>query len=129
MPGKEVRQWRMIICHRKKLLATLVTVKNRIRAIFKSQGTTKAANKGKWWNRHNRLWMQQVSVEGFDVNNLWKLQLGNLLAELNMTEEHIDSVTSYLDGYLERQAGGKLLMSNPGLGRGLQRRCWRLRIR
>ncbi len=38
MPTKEVRQWRMVICHRKKLLATLVTAKNRIRAIFKSQG-------------------------------------------------------------------------------------------
>jgi transposase len=116
MPTKEVRQWRMVICHRKKLLSTYVTAKNRIRAIFKSQGIGKAANKGKWWNKHNRLWMRQVSIEGFDVNNLWKLQLGNLLDELETAEKNIASVTEYLDGYLERQAGAKLLMSIPGVG-------------
>jgi len=116
MPTREVRQWRMVICHRKKLLATYVTAKNRIRAIFKSQGISKAANKGKWWNKHNRLWMRQVSVESFDVNNLWKLQLGNLLNELETAEKNIEVVTKYLDGYLERQAGGKLLMSIPGVG-------------
>lgn len=116
MPTKEVRQWRMVICHRKKLLSTSVTAKNRIRAIFKSQGITKTANKGKWWNKHNRLWMRQVSDEGFDVNNLWKLQLGNLLDELNVVEKNIAVVTEYLDGYLERQAGGKLFMSIPGVG-------------
>jgi transposase len=116
MPTKEVRQWRMVICHRKKLLATYVTAKNRIRAIFKSQGISKAANKGKWWNKNNRLWMRQVSVEGFDVNNLWKLQLGNLLDELETAEKNIALVTEYLDGYLEKQAGGELLMSIPGVG-------------
>jgi transposase len=116
MPTKEVRQWRMVICHRKKLLTTSVTTKNRIRAVFKSQGISKAANKGKWWNKHNRLWMRQVSDEGFDVNNLWKLQLGNLLDELNVVEKNIALVTEYLDGYLDKQAGGKLLMSIPGVG-------------
>jgi transposase len=116
MPTKEVRQWRMVICHRKKLLSTYVTAKNRIRAIFKSQGIGKAANQGKWWNRHNRLWMRQVSVGDFDVNNLWKLQLGNLLDELETAEKNIALVTEYLDGYLEKQAGGKLLMSIPGVG-------------
>ena len=116
MPCKEVRQWRMIISHRKKLLATLVTVKNRVRAIFKSQGTSRPLYKGGWWKVINRLWMRQVSIEGFDVNNLWKLQLGNLLDELETAEKNIAVVTEYLDGYLERQAGAKLLMSIPGVG-------------
>jgi transposase len=116
MPCKEVRQWRMIICHRKKLLAGLVTAKNRIRALFKSQGISRPLHKGGWWKVINRLWMRQVSVEGFDVNNLWKLQLGNLLDELEMNEKKIALVTEYLDGYLEKQAGGKLLMSIPGVG-------------
>jgi transposase len=116
MPGKEVRQWRMVICHRRKLLAGAVAAKNRIRALLNSQGITKPANKGKWWNRQNRLWMRQISVEGFDVNNLWKLQLGHLLDELDMAEKNIALVTEYLDGYLDNQPGGKLLMSIPGVG-------------
>jgi transposase len=116
MPTKEVRQWRMIICHRKKLLATFVTAKNRIRAIFKSQGISRPLHKGGWWKVINRLWMRQVGDDGFDVNNLWKLQLGNLLDELETAEKNIAVVTEYLDGYLERQAGATLLMSIPGVG-------------
>ena len=116
MPSKEVRQWRMIICHRKKLLATSVTAKNRIRALLKSQGIRRSLHKGGWWKIANRLWLRELCGGGFDVNNMWRMQLSNLLGELNMAEEHIDSVTSYLDGYLDKQAGGKLLMSIPGVG-------------
>jgi len=116
MPSKEVRQWRMIICHRKKLLAGAVTAKNRIRALFKSQGISKPGHKGKWWNIRNRSWMRGFCNESFDAENLWRIQLDNLLNELEMMEEHIASVTGYLDGYLEKQAGGKLLMSIRGVG-------------
>jgi transposase len=116
MPCKEVRQWRMIICHRRKLLATSVTAKNRIRAIFKSQGTSKAGNKGKWWNKQNRLWMRQFCGVGFDAENLWQMQLGNLLDELELIDKQVALTTEYLDGYLDKQAGGKLLMSIPGVG-------------
>jgi len=70
IPAKEVRQWRMIICHRRKLLAASVAAKNRIRALLSSQGISKAANRGKWWNKRNRLWMRQLCSRGFDVENL-----------------------------------------------------------
>jgi transposase len=116
MPSKEVRQWRMIICHRKKLLEGLVATKNRIRALMKSQGIAKPLHKGSWWKVANRLWMRGISEGGFDVNNLWKLQLVNLLDELEQKEKQIALVTEYLDGYLDKQAGGKLLMSIPGVG-------------
>jgi transposase len=116
MPTKEVRQWRMVICHRKKLLEGLVAAKNRIRALFKSQGIGGCLHKGSWWKAINRLWMRGVCEGGFDANNLWKLQLGNLLDELEQKEKQIELVTGYLDGYLEKQAGAKLLMSIPGVG-------------
>jgi len=116
MPSKEVRQWRMIICHRKKLLEGLVAAKNRIRALMKSQGIVKPMHKGSWWKVVNRLWMRELSGGGFDVNNLWKVQLSNLLDELEQKEKQIALVTQYLDGYLDKQSGGKLLMSIPGVG-------------
>ena len=116
IPRREVRQWRMIICHRKKLLAASVSAKNRIRALLRSQGISKAVNRGKWWNRRNRLWMRQICSAGFDAENLWRIQLSNLLDELEMVEKQIAKVTEYLDGYLDRQEGGRLLMSIPGVG-------------
>jgi transposase len=106
----------MIICHRRKLLSEAVTAKNRIRALFRSQGISKAGNKGKWWNVRNRLWMRQFCVGGFDAENLWRMQLSNLLDELEVIEKQIASVTEHLDGYLDKQAGGKLLMSIRGVG-------------
>jgi transposase len=116
MPNKEVRQWRMIICHRKKLLEGLVAAKNRIRALLKSQGIVRPLHKGSWWKVVNRLWMRGLSEGEFDVNNLWKLQLSNLLDELEQKEKQIALVTEYLDGYLGKQPGGKLLMSIRGVG-------------
>lgn len=116
MPNKEVRQWRMVISHRKKLLEGLVAAKNRIRALLKSQGIARPMHKGGWWKVINRLWMRGVCEGGIDVNNMWKIQLGNLLDELGLKEKQITLVTDYLDGYLDKQAGGKLLMSIPGVG-------------
>ena len=60
--------------------------------------------------------MRRVCEGGIDVNNLWRLQLSNLLDELEMAEKNIALVTEYLDDYLDKQAGGKLLMSIPGVG-------------
>jgi len=116
MPSKEVRQWRMVICHRKKLLDGLVAAKNRIRALLKSQGIVKPLHKGGLWKIVNRLWMRGLTEGGFDINNLWKVQLVNLLDELEQKEKQIAFVTEYLDGYLDKQAGGKLLMSIRGVG-------------
>ena len=116
MPSKEVRQWRMIICHRRKLLGMLVTAKNRIRALLKGQGISRPLHKGGWWKISNRLWLKGLCGAGFDVNNMWRMQLGNLLDELQMNEKQIALVTDYLDQYLDKQAGGRLLMSIPGVG-------------
>jgi transposase len=116
MPSRAVRQWRMIISHRRKLLGMLVTAKNRIRALLKGQGISRALHKGGWWKRSNRLWLRGLCAGGFDVNNMWRMQLSNLLDELEMNERHIASVTDYLDGYLDKQAGAELLMSIPGVG-------------
>lgn len=47
---------------------------------------------------------------------LWRMNLCNLLDELQLLERQLLGVTKYLDGYLDRQPGGKLLMSIPGVG-------------
>jgi len=40
----------------------------------------------------------------------------NLLEELDLLRTQLKRVTQYLDGYLAKQPGGKLLMSIPGVG-------------
>lgn len=116
MPNKEVRQWRETILHRKKIIDRFVQVKNRIRATFKAHGFNRPENKGNWWKKLNRLWMKSICEQNIGLNDLWHMQLNNLLDELGLLEIQLKRVTDYLDGYLSNKAGGKLLMSIPGVG-------------
>jgi transposase len=115
MPGKEVRQWRQMILHRRRIVNDTTAVKNGIRAIFKSQGLGKGHSCG-WWTIKNRLWMRDLCKNINSIGELWKMQLGDMLDEMGMLEEQLKKVTGCLDVYLEKQAGGKLLMSIPGVG-------------
>lgn len=114
MPCKEVRQWRQVILHRQKTIHRISQIKNRIRAALKSEGYRTPGAGGGWWKKANRVWMEQLCGAGSDV--LWRLQLQNLLDELALVEKQRDQITAYLDSYLAKQPGGKLLMSIPGVG-------------
>jgi len=116
MPSPEIRQWRQTILHRKKLVGKAVQAKNRIRAVLKSQGHSKPAHGGGLWKKANRFWMRSFCTGRFIASELWRMQLCNLLDELALAENQINSVTNYLDGYLSKNPGGKLLMSIPGVG-------------
>jgi len=117
IPSKEIRQWRVTIQHRRKIVNKITSVKNRIRALLKANGFTRAAQRGSWWKLSNRVWMRQLT-EGIVITSeqLWSMSLGDMLDELELLELQLKRVTRYLDGYLENKVGGKLLMSIPGVG-------------
>ena len=114
MPARSVRQWRITILHRQKTVHKVARAKNRIRALLKGQGLRRPGWRGGWWNRANRDWMCALARE-ID-GGLWRLQLGHLLAELEMLEAQRDETTRYLDGILSGRGGASLLMSIPGVG-------------
>jgi len=117
IPSKEIRQWRVTIQHRRKIVNRITGVKNRIRALLKANGFTKPTAKGSWWRLSNRAWMRQLTeVIGITSEQLWRMSLTDMLDELELLESQLKRVTRYLDGYLENQAGGKLLMSISGVG-------------
>jgi len=116
MPDKEVRQWRQTILHRRKIVNKVVQVKNRIRATLKSQGHKKPAFDGSWWKKVNLLWMREICQQSIGVCDLWHMHISNLLDELDLLRNQLKRVSQYLDGYLDKNAGGKLLMSIPGVG-------------
>ena len=117
MPGREIRQWRVTIQHRRKIVNKLCQVKNRIRALLKANGFTRSALTGSWWKAGNRLWMRSfVTDTTITAVELWRMSLADMLEELGLLENQLKRVTKYLDGYLEKHPGGKLLMSIPGVG-------------
>ena len=116
MPSKEIRQWRQTILHRQKIVQKVGQAKNRIRAALKSEGHRQPEHSGGWWKRANRVWMEQLCEEHIGADSLWRLQVRNLLDELALLEKQRDRVTGYLDAYLAKESGAKLLTSIPGVG-------------
>jgi transposase len=117
MPSKEVRHWRGLIQHRRNIVATTTRTKNRIKALLKGQGFSKAAERGSWWKKANRRWMRGIVARvGATGEAFWCLRLENLLDQLALQERQRRDATAYLDGYLERQASAEVLLSIPGVG-------------
>jgi transposase len=117
IPSREIRQWRVTIQHRRKIVSRICQVKNRIRAILKANGFVKPALRGSWWKSGNRLWMQSFVTEvEFEADELWRMSLANMLDELALLESQLKRITKYLDEYLSRYPGGLLLMTIPGVG-------------
>lgn len=117
IPGKEVRQWRITIQHRHRIVGRIVSMKNSIRALIKNHGFFRPEHQGSWWKKVNVQWMRDLSeVDEITAEQLWRLQLSDLLDTLELLQGQLCKVTDYLDQYLTRQPGGKLLMSIPGVG-------------
>jgi len=117
IPSKEVRQWRVTIQHRTKVVSKICQVKNRIRALLKANGFVKPAQQGSWWKVANRLWMRSFVTEtSITAAELWRMSLADMLEQLGLLENQLKRVTKYLDDYLAKHPGGKLLMSIPGVG-------------
>lgn len=116
IPNLEIRQWRTTIQHRHKTVNRIVAIKNRIRALIKAQGIFTPPHKGIWWNQSNLQWMKELSTGAVTAQDLWRIQLADLLDTLMLLIKQRDNLTTYLNQYLDSQPGGKLLMSIPGVG-------------
>lgn len=116
MPNKIIRQWRQTILHRRNLIGRTVQVKNRVRAVLKSQGFAKPMYLGSWWKKENQIWMRTLAQKRWSYGQIWRMKLVNLLEQLELLERQIKMITNYLDTYLSKHPGGKLLMSIPGVG-------------
>ena len=83
IPSREVRQWRVTIQHRRKIVSTICQVKNRIRSLLKANGFVRPAEAGSWWKIANRVWMESFVTAGqIKAEELWRMSLADMLEEL-----------------------------------------------
>jgi transposase len=113
MPSNDIRQWRLQIQHRRRLIEGRTQVKNRIRMLLKSHGYRQPASKGNWWKKANRKWMQELSST---VAAAWAQTLGDLLEQLWLCDRQIKRHTAKLDERLAKDVGALLLQTIPGVG-------------
>ncbi len=109
VPRGDVRAWRRMIGHRRKLVASRIRSKNAIRALLRSQGIE--APKG-LWTRKGMDWLRTVSL----ATELDELQRDILCEQIESLTRMIQRAHKLLNGIARRHPGVQLLKTIPGVG-------------
>jgi len=109
VPDGRVRAWRSMIELRSKLVARRVAVKNRIRALLRSQAIEAPCP---LWSKAGRRWLAQLSWP----SDFEALARDLLLEELRSVSEAIARAERALKAEAARRPAVGLLMSIPGVG-------------
>lgn len=112
VPNADVRGWRSLIEHRRRLIDRWTKTKNGLRAALRTAGV-RPSKPGHWlWTRAGLSWLASVGLP----SDAKCCQRDVLIAELDHFERLIDLVTARLDRLAADHTGITLLMTIPGVG-------------
>jgi len=111
VPGQEVRSWRGLIEHRRRLVDKQVQVKNQIRALLRGMGI-KGGHRASLWTKAGRKWLGELPWP----TAIESLRVEVMVEELVDLKKKIDRVTGVLDEMGSVCAGVSLLQTIPGVG-------------
>lgn len=112
VPGVDVRGWRALIEHRRRLIDRRTKAKNGLRAAMRAAGL-RPPRRGHWlWTRAGLAWAAAVELPSEPE----ACRRDVMLAELDHFERLIELVTDRLDRLARRHPGVTLLMTIPGVG-------------
>jgi transposase len=117
MPSPAVRQWRQLIAYRDDQVRRSTASKNRIRAIFDTQGERWPAGKKGWTQAaQEELAKIAMPLSDCDAEHLWRGMLHEELSSLRHTRDRLDEVERKLDAIAAANTRVKRLTSTPGVG-------------
>ena len=108
VPSMDVREWRVLIEHRRKLVDKRTATKNGIRALLRSHAI-EAPKARRLWFGPGKTWLAAVQLPSL----LAKLRLAQLLLEL---DRMIKQAEKMLNEIGDAHAGVQLLRTIPGVG-------------
>jgi transposase len=111
VPTQEVRSWRGLIEYRRRLMDRVVSTKNQVRALLRSQGIKGPACR-RLWTRSGITWLQEVQWP----TAIETLRLELLLEQIEDLRQKVQRVTRALDEIAANRPGVALLMTVPGVG-------------
>ncbi len=112
VPSADIRGWRSLIEHRRRLIDRRTKTKNGLRAALRSAGL-RPVKAGHWlWTRAGLSWLASVDLP----SDAECCRRDVLLAELDHFERLTDLVTDRLDKLAKGHPGIALLMTIPGVG-------------
>ncbi len=109
VPSAQVRSWRSMIEHRRKLVAERTRIKNATRALLRSHGVQ--ARKG-LWTRQGLIWLSCVELP----TDLDILQRDILCERLQSLTQMVKRVEQMLNRTAAEHPGVVLLRTIPGVG-------------
>lgn len=117
VPGREVRQRRMLINYRQGLVERVVGIKNSIRSILDREGLTMASGRSGWTLKSvERLKGMSRALSECGVEELWRGELSVELEQLDSANKALGEVTSKLDTLGAEDERVQLLETIPGVG-------------
>lgn len=111
VPEVEVREWRVLIEHRRRTVDRRTAAKNGLRAILRGQGI-RAPKGQRLWTKAGIQWLRDLEFE----SELTALRRDQLLTDLEHQEEAVRRVEKALDRIAARHPVVKLLRTIPGVG-------------
>jgi transposase len=111
VPRQEVRSWRGLIEHRRRLVENGSAAKNQIRALLRSQGI-KGPQGRALWTKKGEQWLREVKwPTQYEV-----LRLEVLLEQVGDFKRKVERIEQVLDARAKAHPGVQLLMTIPGVG-------------
>lgn len=111
VPGKHVREWRMLIEHRRKLVDRRTGAKNALRSILRGEAI-RAPKGAKLWTKAGVRWARSLEF----ASPLTALRRDQLLDEIEAHDRAIARVIKVLDQIGAAHPGVQLLRTIPGVG-------------
>lgn len=117
MPSSATRQWRMLMEYRGRLVGARTAIRNRIRAVLRSQALDLPAGR-KGWSGASREALQELasSLEVVGPEELWRGLLDQELRRLDDVQERLEAVTGKLDEIGQADHRVQLVQTIPGVG-------------
>ena len=109
VPSIDVRSWRQLIMHRRRMVSNRTRCKNAIRAVLRTHGIS--SPKG-LWTKAGLVWLEAVELP----TRIAELQRDQLIDDLLHSGRNISRVEERLDEIAATHPGVTLLMTIPGVG-------------
>ena len=117
VPSLEMREYRGLIHHRKKLVGRENQLKNSIRSLFAGRGITLSRGKQTWFSQRSFLEEHRKPLLDCGMKELWRGELDQYLTELDQAAALLKTVEKKLDTISKNDQRVQRVMQIDGVGR------------
>lgn len=117
VPTIEMREYRSLVKHRKKLVGRENQLKNSIRSIFANRGIPITRGTKTWFSGRVFLDQQRKTLVECSMQELWRGELDQYLTELDQVSDLLKQVEKKLDAIAKSDPRVQRVMQIDGVGR------------